>query len=86
MLLSSTAGVRPVELRLHQGRARWSARSGRSCRTARMSPSLTTRAPAFSAAVVSASFRLRAVRRRTQEAGVQHAGKQEIAGVLAPCR
>ena len=50
------------------------------------SPSLTTRAPDFSAALVSTSFRLRAVRRRPHQARMQQAGKHEVARRIWPCR
>src|ERR1039458_5887669 len=53
MVLSSTVGGGGSNCALTRPSAR-SARSGRSCKTARRSPSLTTRAPNFSAALVSA--------------------------------
>ena len=59
-----------------------SARSGRSCSTAIISPSLTTRAPAFSAALVSAPFNCAPCAGGRTRRACSMPGKHEIAGVL----
>ena len=75
------ARLRPVELRLHQGQ-RLIREIGPFVQHGDHSAVPDYTRPGLFGGACVGVLQLRAVRRRTHQAGVQHAGKHEVAGVL----